>query len=131
MDNDRVFALEDGYLIQDIDLSKYSDKIDRGHAELVINGEMKSSNGNASDGHPYIHCLIIGTADAPDRINTYVNTEYVLSTTWQKVQRRVSIPEHSTSIRLLLKKTAFAGSNATSRYAFFNSVSIKILDRIQ
>ena len=128
MDDDRMFILEDGHLIQNIDLSGYSDKIKSGRAELIIRGTMKSSDDNAEDGFPYIRCVLIGTEQDPERINTYLNTEYVPSTTWKQVQTSVPVPEHTGSLRLLLKKTAFAGSNSTSRYAFFDSISITISD---
>ncbi len=125
-DNNPVFVLEDGHLVQDIDLSGYADKIASGEARLVISSEMKTVDIEATDGHPYIRCLLFGTEEDTEVINAYVNTDYVTSGTWQKVTKVVSIPPHTGRLRLFLERTHYNNSESTSERAYFDNISVTI-----
>ncbi len=125
-EGDPVFMLEDGYLSQDINLDNYADTIADGDATLVVRADLKSGDETAADGHPYVRCILVGTENNPDQINSYINTDFVSETQWKGVETRIAVPEHTNRLRLYLKKSRYAHSDSTSQQAWFDNLSITI-----
>lgn len=123
----KIFDLESGYLLQDIDVSNIPN-ITSGAVKITLTAKMKAQTANNTSGNPYLYGYLIGTQADMNKINTYVSTNVVKSTSWQTVTKEYTLPAYTNKIRLFMKKSSIKNASSTNQSAYFDDISITVYD---
>lgn len=127
-DANAIFVLpqEGSHVHQDIDLSDHAELIDAGLASVTLSGRVRAAHGDVREGFPYLYGYLMGTADHPNRINTYMTTGAVRETEWTDVRVGYPVPPHTRTLRLFLMRSSVRDVDDANT-AYFDDLSVTLL----